>query len=80
MNRERIEEFLYREADLLDRPDLDSWMNLFAESGTYWASFDAGLTFLSSDTWQWDLSYGTGLNHRMNYTAVGFSWLVLPKR
>ena len=36
MNQERIEEFLYREADLLDRPDLDSWMNLFAESGTYW--------------------------------------------
>ena len=50
-----------------------------ADSDTYWASFDAGLTFLSSDTWQWDLSYGTGLNHRMNYTAVGFSWLVLPK-
>lgn len=48
--------------------------------GTYWASFDAGFTFLSSDTWQWDLSYGTGLNHSMNYTAVGFSWLVLPKR
>ena len=47
---------------------------------THWASFDAGFTFLSSDTWQWDLSYGTGLNHRMNYTAVGFSWLVLPKR
>lgn len=47
--------------------------------GMHWASFDAGFTFLSSDTWQWDLSYGTGLNHRMNYTAVGFSWLVLPK-
>lgn len=46
--------------------------------GTHWASFDAGLTLLTSDTWQWDISYGTGLNHSMNYTAVGFSWLVLP--
>ena len=46
--------------------------------GTHWASFDAGLTLLTSDTWQWDISYGTGLNRSMNYTAVGFSWLVLP--
>ena len=29
--------------------------------------FDAGLTLLSSDQWQWDISYGTGINHRMNY-------------
>ena len=36
MNRQCIEEFLYREADLLDRPDLDSWVNLFAENGIYW--------------------------------------------
>jgi hypothetical protein len=46
----------------------------------HWASLDAGLTFQTSDTWQWDLSYGTGLNHSMNYTAVGFSWRVQPKR
>lgn len=31
-----IEDFLYREAALLDRPDLDSWMQLFTEDGTYW--------------------------------------------
>lgn len=49
-------------------------------SGSHFASFDAGLTLLASDTWQWDISYGTGINHRMNYTAVGFSWLVLPNR
>lgn len=49
-------------------------------SGSHYASFDAGLTLLASDQWQWDISYGTGVNHRMNYTAVGFSWLVLPNR
>ena len=31
-----IEQFLYREASLLDRPDLDRWMELFTEDGTYW--------------------------------------------
>ena len=51
-----------------------------ANTGTHWASFDAGLTLLASDTWQWDISDGTGLNYRMNYTAIGFSWLVLPNR
>lgn len=53
---------------------------VYAPSGMHLASFDAGLTLLTSDQWQWDISYGTGLNHRMNYTAVGFSWLVLPNR
>ncbi|MDG1382325.1 MAG: transporter [Flavobacteriales bacterium] len=46
----------------------------------HWASLDGGLTFQTSEAWQWDLSFGTGLNHIMNYTAVGFSWRVLPKR
>ncbi len=32
----QVENFLYREAGLLDRPDLDSWMALFTEDGTYW--------------------------------------------
>lgn len=31
-----IEQFLYREASLLDQPDLDSWMQLYTEDGTYW--------------------------------------------
>lgn len=31
-----IEDFLYREASLLDRPDLDRWMELFTEDGSYW--------------------------------------------
>ncbi len=32
----KIEEFLYDEAALLDNPDLDAWMGLFTEDGTYW--------------------------------------------
>ncbi len=31
-----VEDFLYHEAALLDHPDLDSWMQLFTEDGTYW--------------------------------------------
>ena len=31
-----IEQFLYDESDLLDASDLDNWMNLFTEDGTYW--------------------------------------------
>lgn len=31
-----IEEFLYHEADLLDRTDLKNWIDLFTEDGTYW--------------------------------------------
>jgi len=46
----------------------------------HYASVDAGLIWRISDQWQWDLSHGTGVNHGMNYTAVGFSWLVLPDR
>lgn len=31
-----IEEFLYQEASLLDRLDLDAWIELYDEEGTYW--------------------------------------------
>ena len=31
-----ITEFLYTEADLLDRADLDTWMTLFTDDGWYW--------------------------------------------
>jgi benzoate/toluate 1,2-dioxygenase beta subunit len=31
-----IEQFLYQEAALLDRPDLDRWMELYTPDGTYW--------------------------------------------
>ena len=32
----KIEQFLYDEANLLDNPDLDSWIKLYSEDGTYW--------------------------------------------
>ena len=32
----KIEQFLYDEASLLDNPDLDSWIGLYTEDGTYW--------------------------------------------
>jgi len=32
----RIEEFLYLEASYLDRPNLDAWIDLYTEDGTYW--------------------------------------------
>jgi benzoate/toluate 1,2-dioxygenase subunit beta len=31
-----IEQFLYLEASFLDRPDLDRWIELYTEDGTYW--------------------------------------------
>ncbi len=31
-----VEEFLYREADCLDRVDLDAWFELYTDDGTYW--------------------------------------------
>jgi len=32
----KIEAFLYLEASYLDRPDLDAWIELYSEDGTYW--------------------------------------------
>lgn len=31
-----IEQLLYTEASFLDRPDLDRWIELYTEDGTYW--------------------------------------------
>ena len=31
-----LERFLYREASYLDKPDLDSWVDLYTDDGTYW--------------------------------------------
>lgn len=31
-----IEELLYEEARWLDRPDLDAWIELYTEDGSYW--------------------------------------------
>lgn len=42
-------------------------------------NFDAGFTYLLNDKVQLDWSFGTGLNHDMNYVAAGCSWLIMNK-
>jgi hypothetical protein len=37
------------------------------------ASFDAGVAYLLQDNVQLDFSFGTGINHTMNYISVGCS-------
>ncbi|MFT6716504.1 MAG: hypothetical protein ACJA0Q_001146 [Saprospiraceae bacterium] len=46
---------------------------------TYEASFDAGLTYLLKSNVQMDFSYGSGLNHKMNFLSIGFSWNTAKK-
>jgi len=41
----------------------------------YISNFDAGVTYLLNENLQFDFSFGTGINQRMNYISVGFSWL-----
>jgi len=43
------------------------------EFETYEASFDAGIAYLLKDNVQLDFSFGTGINHTMNYLSVGCS-------
>lgn len=38
------------------------------------ANFDSGFTYLLNDNFQLDFSFGTGINHTMNYISTGFSW------
>jgi len=40
---------------------------------THEASFDAGITYLLKSNMQFDFSFGTGINHTMNYMSIGFS-------
>jgi hypothetical protein len=40
-------------------------------------NFDTGFTYLLKDNFQLDFSFGSGINQRMNYVSVGFSWLML---
>ncbi|MBP0905608.1 transporter [Mariniflexile gromovii] len=43
------------------------------EFDTYESSFDAGIAYLLKDNCQLDFSFGTGINHTMNYLSVGCS-------
>ena len=45
----------------------------FTEFDIYEMSFDAGVTYLVNDNFQLDFSFGTGLNHTMNYISFGAS-------
>jgi hypothetical protein len=38
------------------------------------ANFNVGFTYLIKPNLQLDFSYGSGLNYKMNYAAIGFSW------
>ena len=40
LNRSQAEDFLYHEADLLDRRDYNSWLSLFTEDSFYWLPMD----------------------------------------
>lgn len=42
------------------------------------ASADAGITYLIKENMQLDYSFGTGINHKMNYQSIGFS-IRIPK-
>jgi Putative MetA-pathway of phenol degradation len=43
------------------------------EFNNHEANFDAGLTYLIKDNFQLDASFGTGINHTMNYFSFGAS-------
>ena len=47
---------------------------------TYVSNFDAGFTYLIHEQLQADFSFGIGLNNKMNYAAVGISWLMLRNK
>jgi hypothetical protein len=47
---------------------------------TDWISnFDSGITYLVRENMQLDFSFGIGLNQKMNYFSVGFSWNIPHK-
>ena len=42
-------------------------------------NINSGITYLLKDNFQLDFSFGTGINHIFNYTAIGFSWNIGKK-
>ena len=48
----------------------------WAEQGQFETNFNTGFTFLINPNFQLDVSYGTGLNNKMNYFSTGFSWKI----
>jgi len=45
----------------------------FIDLDNHLARFDMGFTYLLNRNFQLDFSFGTGMNHSMNYIAAGFS-------
>ena len=45
-----------------------------SELTDFLVNFDSGITYNIQENLQLDFSFGLGLNHRMNYFAVGVSW------
>ena len=43
-------------------------------------NINSGITYLLKDNFQLDFSFGTGINHIFNYTAIGFSWNIGKNR
>ena len=37
-------------------------------------NFDSGFTYLVKDNLQIDISFGMGINNKMNFQSIGFSW------
>jgi len=46
----------------------------FLEGGHFENNFDLGITYLVVKNFQFDLSYGFGLNNDMQYISTGLSW------
>lgn len=46
----------------------------YAEFSNWESNFDSGLTYLVRDNLQLDASFGLGLDHKMHYFSLGFSW------
>ena len=40
------------------------------------SNFDTGFTYLANKDLQFDFSFGSGINNKMNYISIGFSWLI----
>lgn len=51
----------------------------FVEFTDWISNFDSGITYLVRENLQLDFSFGVGLNQKMNYFSVGFSWNI-PKK
>lgn len=51
----------------------------FSDFNKWVSNFDSGITYLLQKNLQLDFSFGIGLNQRMNYFAIGFSWNIDAK-